>query len=74
MSGNICEWCYDWNGKLSTGTINNPFGADSGTERIVRGGVFFDPAASCSVSFCNSEVPSSKNYCIGIRVVRSLVE
>jgi formylglycine-generating enzyme required for sulfatase activity len=38
MSGNTTEYCFDWYAPRSTGTVTNPQGPLSGTNRIQRGG------------------------------------
>jgi uncharacterized repeat protein (TIGR02543 family) len=44
MSGNVCEWCWDWYGSISTGTVTNPTGPTSGPEPIYRGGAWNNDA------------------------------
>ena len=48
MSGNVWEWCLDWNGTLEYGT--DPKGPSTGVNRVVRGGCWFTDAASCTSS------------------------
>lgn len=55
MSGNVSEWCEGWY-------------ADN-TKRVSRGGSWEDPARSCRVSSRSSEIPNSRIYNIGFRVV-----
>ena len=38
MSGNVSEWCGDWNGNYSSGNQTNPRGPTSGSYRVLRGG------------------------------------
>ena len=48
MHGNIVEWCLDWTtGNLGTVAVDNPEGAQSSTERIIRGGAYGSLASSC---------------------------
>jgi len=47
MSGNVWEWCWDWNGSISTSTPVH--GAASGSYRVDRGGDWNRLASVCSV-------------------------
>jgi len=39
MHGNVSEWCLDWFGEYTEGAkLENPFGPESGSGRVVRGG------------------------------------
>ncbi len=43
MSGNVCEWCWDWyKDSYDRGYQIDPVGAASGACRILRGGGWFD--------------------------------
>ena len=46
MSGNVDEWCQDWNGRYSSNAQTNPQGPASGTRRVYRGGSWGAYAAS----------------------------
>jgi uncharacterized repeat protein (TIGR02543 family) len=70
MSGNVSEWCQDWNGSYSSEAQTDPTGASSGSDRIVRGGswYYFDQYAS-SVYRYNS-YQYIRNNSQGFRLVR----
>lgn len=54
MSGNLWEWCSDWQGHYRPAELTNPTGPDNGTHHIMRGGSWtYDP------SFCRV---SRRNY------------
>jgi len=64
MSGNVWEWCSDWDGNYAADSLSNPTGATTGTNKILRGGSWlsfywsvrttnrnnYDPASSCTVN------------------------
>lgn len=70
MSGNVCEWCWDWLGSISSSTVGT--GLASGSYRVLRGGSWYNAAYHCTVS--NRDDASSPYYCTsyyGFRVVRN---
>lgn len=74
MSGNVCEWCWDWWGSktYSSAAQNNPTGISyKGTKRIYRGGDCTDPAEKCNVGYRNCYTPTKSADTIGFRVVKS---
>jgi uncharacterized repeat protein (TIGR02543 family) len=75
MSGNVWEWCWDWNSNdsvVSTGTVTNPTGPSSGTYRVLRGGswgsIVDGDLAHCAVAYRNYDSPGGGDYDIGFRV------
>jgi sulfatase modifying factor 1 len=54
MSGNVYEWCWDWYGNYETEIAENPQGADSGNQRVLRGGSWFFPNNYCRVAYRSS--------------------
>ena len=71
MSGNVCEWCYDWYGTVNSSTADT--GASSGSNRGLRDGSWVHDASGCAVSYRTrtSFAPGGRNSCFGFRVVRS---
>ncbi len=71
MSGNVTEWCGDWNDLYSSGAQTDPTGPVSGTSRDVRGGsvssIFYD----CRTARRDLSIPVSTYYNIGFRIARS---
>lgn len=69
MSGNVFEWCWDFNGKIESDT---PFdGIISDVERIIRGGNYFLIFTdACRIAARSASVPYNTPYS-GFRVVRS---
>ena len=72
MSGNTLEWCYDLYETIVRGNVTNPVGAETGTERICRGGNYYWSAYDCSVCIRKPREPHVKYANFGFRVVRSL--
>lgn len=71
MSGNVCEWCWDWYGTYSSMTSFNPLGPESGRSRVYRGGRWSDNATNCRISYRNCASPSGRQdyFGIGLRLV-----
>lgn len=69
MSGNVAEWCADWYSKKLEGGVD-PWGANSGTLRVYRGGSWNGNAFGCHVAFRNSIIPTQQAVGLGFRVAR----
>jgi formylglycine-generating enzyme required for sulfatase activity len=69
MSGNVWEWCWDWDGSYPSGNQTDYKGPSSGTDRVDRGGGWSDSASSCTVVFRDSVGPPYYRHGTGIRVV-----
>ncbi|MDR1899180.1 MAG: formylglycine-generating enzyme family protein [Treponema sp.] len=67
MSGNVYEWCWDWNSTIDSSTPIT--GAASGTIRVVRGGGWYDLATFCTVASRSDYNPFDGDFRIGFRVV-----
>ena len=68
MSGNVCEWCWDWYGSISDSTASD--GTSAGSGRVNRGGRWSFNSDICAVS-CRGDVnPDGRYRELGFRVVR----
>ena len=68
MSGNVWEWCNDWESSYTSTSQTNPTGPGSGSLRVDRGGSWFDSARCCRVSNRSSNRPTYRNYFHGLRL------
>ena len=79
MSGNVYEWCTDWEGKYLPGQSVNPAGPPDGKNKIVRGGStcgWQGGGLYCDEDYCRSARRQSQEpqdgYCnTGFRIVKS---
>lgn len=68
MSGNVWEWCQDWNGDYPSSVQTNPTGPISGSYRVCRGGSWDYNAGGCRVSFRNFCTPGGRGDSLGLRL------
>ena len=71
MSGNVWEWCHDWDGDYNSSSRVNPTGAISGSFRVYRGGSWNRAARDCRSSYRGSLTPFYRNINLGLRLVLS---
>lgn len=69
MSGNVWEWCQDWEGSYSSSSQTNPTGANSGSKLVDRGGGWDYFARSCRVSCRGHVAPDNQGSGLGLRLV-----
>lgn len=69
MIGSVWEWCSDWyHDDYPDGNVTDPVGADSGINRVVRGGWWGLPAVYCRSAFRSDYDPSIHFDFIGFRL------
>ena len=71
MGGNVAEWVNDWYGTYENKDKTDPTGADSGTNRVVRGGGWSDKASAMASSERDKKAPLYKGHALGFRIARS---
>ncbi len=72
MSGNVWEWVWDIDGGTWPPDVDNPHGADGGTHRVARGGLWAVPADFCTVSYRNRNRATVRSNGVGFRVARNV--
>ena len=71
MSGSLWEWCQDWYGPYSSGSVTNPTGPATGTSRLLRGCSWIYGSNACRASERGICSPSYIHYYVGFRVART---
>jgi formylglycine-generating enzyme required for sulfatase activity len=72
MAGNVSEWVHDWWHKdLAYLPGTDPWGAKTGTNRVVRGGSYGNPAKYLRAAQRNQYAPTTRYGNIGFRCART---
>ena len=72
MLGNMYEWVQDWHGDYPGGTVTDPQGPASGSNRVRRGGSWFSYVSDCRSSTRFSGTPGYRNFNLGFRLLRTV--
>ena len=70
MLGNVWEWVHDWYGAYPGGSVTDPRGPASGSDRVSRGGGWLLDAWFCRASYRNLGPPGARNLSLGFRLLR----
>ena len=75
MHGNVWEWCSDlfagtyYDECKAQGTVSNPQGPATGSDRVLRGGYWNSIAWYCRSANRNRDTPDYRNAFVGFRLV-----
>jgi formylglycine-generating enzyme required for sulfatase activity len=69
MSGNVKEWCQDWNAALSAGALTDYEGPGTGSAKVIKGSYYFTDVTT-KLSARETGAPHLRGRTTGLRVVR----
>jgi formylglycine-generating enzyme required for sulfatase activity len=72
LSGNVWEWCWDWYGTYRSIGGMNPLGAETGSNRVRRGGSWGGDPTWARVSDRGWGGPGYRSFFLGFRLARTI--
>lgn len=73
-SGEMLEWCNDWDGDYPSKDVTDPTGATKGEKRVLRGGNWDKESKNWKTLLRDSATPETKSHNIGFRLAIVLVK
>jgi formylglycine-generating enzyme required for sulfatase activity/photosystem II stability/assembly factor-like uncharacterized protein len=73
MHGNVWEWCLDWYGPYSGGSVTDPTGPASGADRVFRGACWNSHGWLCRSASRYAHPPELRTDSLGFRVVLAAI-
>ena len=71
MHGNVGEWVQDWHNSYPSGSVTDPTGPSSGSDRVFRGGSWCRDSKRCTSSSREFINPAVRLSFIGFRLART---
>ena len=71
MLGNVSEWVQDWYGGYPGGTVTDPRGPESGSDRVIRGGSWGGVAGFVRAPVRSRHPPDFRFPSLGFRLLRT---
>ena len=70
MIGNVWQWMSDWVGPYTSDTQTDPQGPTSGSQRVLRGGAWYNSQQNLRSAKTYGMLPSYRDNGIGFRLIR----